>query len=457
MSNTRHDKRGTATALAMLLAVIILCAGCATSGLVRPVGGAKRLVAKREMEWFKGNTHTHTLWSDGDAAPEWAVAWYKNHGYDFLSLTDHNIMLQGDHTFPIAKDSRLTTARVAQLREKFGPGAVETFVERDESLSMRLRTLDDLRKQFNEPGKFLLIEGEEVTGRVHVNGINLRELIPPSVLQNNVASLRQQIGAIHDQGKRLEIPIFAHIDHPNWGKAISAEDIIAVPQGRFFEVYNGHGGVRNWGNEKLRIPDTDRKWDIILTLRLHVDPENILYGVATDDTHTYFVHGAGHQIPGRGWSMVLADKLETDSIVDAFIEGNFYASAGVLLDKIKWNRRRFSVTPRIEPGVTYTTQFIGTRRDFDPASRAAVDDTGAVLANRTREYSGSIGEVLHETTDIPAVYRFDGDEIYVRAKIVSTKLKAEPFKEGDLEMAWTQPVVLNRKLKHAHYRSGIRN
>lgn len=25
--------------------------------------------------WYKGNTHTHSLWSDGDAAPETAVGW----------------------------------------------------------------------------------------------------------------------------------------------------------------------------------------------------------------------------------------------------------------------------------------------------------------------------------------------------------------------------------------------
>jgi len=43
--------------------------------------------------WFKGNTHTHSLWSDGDAAPEHIADWYKSHGYDFLVLSDHNILL----------------------------------------------------------------------------------------------------------------------------------------------------------------------------------------------------------------------------------------------------------------------------------------------------------------------------------------------------------------------------
>ena len=40
--------------------------------------------------WRRGNIHTHTTESDGDAEPEKVVEWYKNHGYDFLALTDHN-------------------------------------------------------------------------------------------------------------------------------------------------------------------------------------------------------------------------------------------------------------------------------------------------------------------------------------------------------------------------------
>ena len=47
------------------------------------------------LKWRKGNLHTHTFWSDGDDFPEMVVKWYKDHGYDFLSLSDHNILSQG--------------------------------------------------------------------------------------------------------------------------------------------------------------------------------------------------------------------------------------------------------------------------------------------------------------------------------------------------------------------------
>jgi len=40
-------------------------------------------------KWFKGNTHTHTTNSDGKYTPEQAKRLYKDHGYDFLALTEH--------------------------------------------------------------------------------------------------------------------------------------------------------------------------------------------------------------------------------------------------------------------------------------------------------------------------------------------------------------------------------
>ncbi len=39
--------------------------------------------------WYKGNLHTHTTVTDGKKTPEEVTALYREHGYDFLSLTDH--------------------------------------------------------------------------------------------------------------------------------------------------------------------------------------------------------------------------------------------------------------------------------------------------------------------------------------------------------------------------------
>jgi hypothetical protein len=41
---------------------------------------------------YKGNLHIHTINSDGDFTPTEAVTMYLNAGYDFIALTDHNII-----------------------------------------------------------------------------------------------------------------------------------------------------------------------------------------------------------------------------------------------------------------------------------------------------------------------------------------------------------------------------
>ena len=46
--------------------------------------------------WYKGNTHTHSLWSDGNDFPEMIVAWYRERDYDFLALSDHNVLSRGE-------------------------------------------------------------------------------------------------------------------------------------------------------------------------------------------------------------------------------------------------------------------------------------------------------------------------------------------------------------------------
>jgi len=48
------------------------------------------------MQWYKGNTHTHTLNSDGDSTPDDVVRWYREHGYRFLVLSDHNFLTSVD-------------------------------------------------------------------------------------------------------------------------------------------------------------------------------------------------------------------------------------------------------------------------------------------------------------------------------------------------------------------------
>ncbi len=90
-----------------------------------PVGEAPR--------WYKGNTHTHSLWSDGDDYPEMIADWYKRAGYHFLALSDHNILSEGTRWFelkaPVSLKGEVVQRGGGEVLQKylrrFGPDWVE--------------------------------------------------------------------------------------------------------------------------------------------------------------------------------------------------------------------------------------------------------------------------------------------------------------------------------------------
>lgn len=391
-------------------------------------------------QWWKGNLHTHSLWSDGDTFPEVIIDWYKERGYHFIALSEHNVLAEGERWIQ-PEQTRNGMVIYQPYVDRFGEEWVEERMSGD-TLFVRLKTLEEYRPLFEEEGRFLIIKSEEITDRfeqkpIHVNATNIQELIEPQgggsvreVMQNNV-------DAVLAQRERTGQPMFPHINHPNFGWAVTAEDLMALQGERFFEVYNGHPLVHNEG-DSLR-PSTERMWDIILTGRLARGDE-VMYGIAVDDAHEYIEMAVNNSNPGRGWVMVRAADLSPESIIDAMEAGDFYGTSGVVLEDVGHDEGSLSLTIQPEEGVTYMTQFIGTRTGYDAHSEP-VEAEGLEGAAVTRHYSDDIGQVLAEVEGVSPSYTFAGDEIYVRAKVISSKPKANPYQEGEFEVAWIQPVM----------------
>ena len=110
-----------------------------------------------------------------------------------------------------------------------------------------------------------------------------------------------------------------------------------------------------------------------------------------------------------------------------------------MLKEVRREKDRLSVEIETEPGVTYTTEFIGTRQGYDRTSAPVLGENGKPL-RVTRQYSEDIGVVFATETGAASSYTLKGDEIYVRARITSSKVKADPSSEGEFERAWAQPV-----------------
>jgi hypothetical protein len=297
--------------------------------------------------WYKGNTHTHTVNSDGDSTPDEVVRWYREHGYQFLVLTDHNY----------------------------------------------LTNVDGLNAVHGASDKFLVIRGEEVTCTavtkpVHINGLNLDALVPPPTGSSVLEVIQKSVDAVrHANG----VP---SVNHPNFGWAVTADDLRQVEHTKLFEVFNGHPQVNNAGGGG--VPSLDEVWDRVLT------SGRLMFGIAVDDAHHFKRPGdPTASLPGQGWVYVRAPRLDARAIVDALDRGEFYASTGVELAAYDATRTAVSLKVKATAWSKYRVQFIG------------------------RE-----GRVLSEQTDASATYTFKGDEGYVRAKVL----------ESNGDVAWTQPV-----------------
>jgi len=307
--------------------------------------------------------------------------------------------------------------------------------------SVRLKTLEEYRSLF-EDGRFLLLKSEEVSDSfsrwpLHFINNNLRELIKPPGGTSIVDVLQRNFDAAMEQQKRTGEPILHHLAHPNFGWALTAEDIMQVRGEKFFEVYNGHDSVNNDG-DKLHA-STERMWDIINTHRIGERNDPPLFGLGVDDSHHYHKFSPKHANSGRGWVVVRAAELKPATIIDAMNAGDFYASSGVRLTDVVWKDNRLSLRIEAEEGVSYTTQFIGTRTPVDWSSKRINDSKGRPLAV-TRLYSSGIGAVLSEQSGTSPSYQCKGDELYVRACVISSKPKANSVVKDEKEKAWTQPV-----------------
>jgi hypothetical protein len=404
-----------------------------------------------QPRWWKGNLHTHTLWSDGDDFPEMVAEWYRTRGYNFLALSDHNVLSQGIRWMKAAEiEKRGGQAVFKKYTDRFGPAWIEQRGAGPD-LEYRLKPLDEFRALVEQRGQFLMIPCEELSDRaegvpVHINASNIRDVIEPLGGKTVREAIENNLRSIEEQAKKAGREILAHLNHPNFGWAITAEDIAHAVTDHFFEVYNGHPGVNQPGDEHR--PSIDRLWDIANTIRLVELKAAPLYGIATDDSHHYHGRPDGSR-PGRGWTMVRSTHLTPEYIVKAIKAGDCYATSGVSLADVRYDKTQRKLSIKIEPanGATYVTHFIGTLRGADTTSQPTLDASGKPPVDAkgkalrvSRKYSTEVGQILATANGLTPEYQLTGQELYVRAVVTSSLPPADPSFPNQKRQAWTQPI-----------------
>lgn len=252
--------------------------------------------------WLKGNTHTHTDRSDGDAPLEEVAGWYQSHDYDFLVITDHN--------------------RVTDVTPWNGAASGLVLL----------------------PGCEVTLSSEDRP--VHVNSLGCATLPDLSTSDTIAAALQRAVDAARAAGG---VP---QINHPNYKWAFTDEQLRGITNYSLLEVFNGSTDCNNAGGGGR--PGVEEIWDRLLA------GGHRIWAVAADDSHHFRREFWGHcSPPGQAWVMVRAEDRSAGAILGAMERGDFYASTEVIIDRIDVEREAIAPAVRVERDYLYTTQFIG--------------------------------------------------------------------------------------------------
>lgn len=446
---------------------------------------------QQRPQWWKGCLHAHSFWSDGNDFPEVIAKRYEKLGYNFLAFTEHNHLQKKGNLggwIPREDQDSATPGQqqaIDNYRTEFKDWiTTRTYVKekilldtknrikivKNSIVQYEVKPLDVYAKKIEMPSRFIMIPGEEVSNNikgtdypVHIIGINLQDDINPYENINALPIMEKNVREFFLQSSSLN-PILAVVCHPDFWKdslgdktgLISTDQMAEltnqIPSSSklFIEIFNGHPAAKNFGwTSPLRF-SAEVLWDITIARSLlKAENPSLVYGVAGDDAHHYFTTETDKCNPGRAWVMVRANELTPISLLNAMNQGDFYSSTGVILKDVRvlGNKpARLYVEVDAEKDVSYRIRFIGVTKEQDNEKTLHKVETMRHSARLTDK----------DIVDTKAEYVFKGNELYVRATVISTKpmpnppagddLKSSPYKEDDedgkiFERAWTQPVI----------------
>jgi hypothetical protein len=311
---------------------------------------------------YRAQFHAHTGLPSAPVPADQVVKWYKDHGFALVSVTGLNSWVD--------------------------PAP--------------------LQQQFGEPGKFLVVGGEELSMEplgvgvkiydTLIVGINRPLQVPniPGASATRSLDVEARIGRA-EPGPQVVIAAHPGLTYAYQHRELAASDL-AGPRG--VERHNGETGMNfgpggDW-------PGVERIIDRALDRR----PDLLIYD--TDDSH--FFSGAplraGQPVAwaGQGWVVVRSCSLDWPSIVAAVERRDFYASSGV--DLLDWHASRNGLALKLDPA----THDLGW-----------TDDLGTNPTKYVTRFLGKGGRLLKVSTSLTPSYRFrPGDGGRVRAVVTDT-------------------------------------
>ena len=344
--------------------------------------------------WYKGNLHAHTINSDGKLTAEQTVLAYKQHGYSFICLSEHDyytdlreeldeadfILLPGLEGSVCLIDSSDMDVDVNALTG--GKGYLDMTRE---ELWEKLRDMDGfkMKKTHHIHG---ILGNSEMRKNAQDKCFLKNEYTPVRVYFDNWDGVKAAQN-LSDYFKSRGC--FTTYNHPIWSR-VDSEDVRDIKGVWAIEIYN-YATVNECGEGQDTV-----FWDTMLRRG------NAIRAFASDDNH----NGGIYPESFGGYVMVQAEELTHEKIVSSLLEGRYYSSNGAEISQ--WGVKEDKVYVICSKGKRINFIFGGNVG----SSRTVVAENG-----------------------IPLTYvecPIKGNETYVRVEVIDENEKC----------AWTNPIML---------------
>lgn len=306
--------------------------------------------------FFKVNMHSHSVCSDGKQTPEEIKAAYLEKGYSAVAFTEHEMMLDfseltDEHFVAITSYEYAVNSKESPL-PAFYEGAPHCF-DHTETAHFNFYSKDphDTRMVCFHP-KYVWGNAKNYLDQAKYVGE------PEYRRVYSAEKLNEVIRAARDRG------MLVVYNHPNW--SLNNYAMYSQLEGLSgFEIINGSA---NRGSDMDDAP--------------HVYAELARAGkrmicVAGDDNHS--INGRG-----LGWTMVKADRLSYETLMDGIEKGNCYASNGPEIYDLYVEDGKVHITTSEAVGIRLYTA--GRRIGCALAGADGTPVTSAVFALKPEDY-----------------------------------------------------------------------
>ncbi len=309
-----------------------------------------------EEVWLKGSTHVHARASGDSSEPNARViAWYEDHHYDFIVLTDHNRVSELDNTCDTRGQITLRDPRAGMI------------------------VLSGIELTHNPIG---CLPVGDPTGncRIHVN------LLGPTARPGGRLEWAERRSHARIDMYRAALAAqaalggIAQLNHPQWLWGMTPDLLVELARRGIPLIEIANTAFSKWNAGDASHLSTEALWDAALARGV------TLWGTASDDAHDY--DGHGKYPAGGGWVVVRA-RRDPRAILEALATGRFYASNGVALERAEVDGGDLVVA--VDPGAlgSYTIDFIESGRVaasvHGKLARRALPPAGYLRAVVTRD------------------------------------------------------------------------